>query len=137
MHTGSDLYFTIWYGVYHPADRRLEYACAGHPPALLIDALGTLQPLKTKGVPIGFVPQVKYESRVTTIPLNARLYLLSDGTYEVEKPGGGMLSVADLAQFMSRSSLSASDLDEWWKYLLQLHGDPLLEDDYSIVRFHF
>jgi hypothetical protein len=48
-----------------------------------------------------------------------------------------MLTVADLAQFMSRPSLGASDLDEWLKYLQQLHGGALLEDDYSIVRFHF
>jgi serine phosphatase RsbU (regulator of sigma subunit) len=138
MQTGSDLYFTLWYGVYRPADRQLEYACAGHPPALLIDAdLGAVHLLKAKGVPIGFVPQVKYDSRVTTIPRNARLYLISDGTYEVEKPDGRMLSVAELAQFMSRPSLGTSDLDEWFKYLLQLHGGALLEDDYSIVRFHF
>jgi hypothetical protein len=48
-----------------------------------------------------------------------------------------MLTVADLAQFMSRSCLGASELHEWWKYLLQLDGGALLEDDYSIVRFHF
>ncbi len=138
MDTGTDLYFTLWYGVYHPADRRLEYSCAGHPPALLIDPeLGTVQFLKAKGVPIGFLPQVKYECRTITIPCNARLYLLSDGTYEVDKPGGGMLTVEDLAQFMNRSSLGAADLDEWWKYLLQLQGGALLQDDYSIVRFHF
>lgn len=121
-----------------PADRRLEYACAGHPPALLVDAVpGTVQPLKAKGVPIGLVPQVKYESAVTAVPPNARLYLLSDGTYEVEKPDGGMLTVEDLAQFMRRAPAGAADLDDWWKYLQQLHGSPALEDDYSIVRFQF
>ena len=28
-------YFTIWYGVYQPSTRRLRYAGAGHPPAVL------------------------------------------------------------------------------------------------------
>jgi sigma-B regulation protein RsbU (phosphoserine phosphatase) len=109
MQNSNDLYFTIWYGVYRPADRQLEYACAGHPPALLIDA----------------------------IPSDTVLYLVSDGTYEVEKPGGGMLNVNDLAQFLSRSTAGASDLDEWWKYLVQVRGGTALEDDYSLVRFHF
>lgn len=138
MESASDLYFTLWYGVYRPADRLLEYACAGHPPALLIDAgQTTVQQLKTKGVPIGLVPQVQYECAVTAVPPNARLYLLSDGTYEVEKPDGEMLRVEDLAHFMRCAPASTSDLDDWWQYLLQLHGGPALEDDYSIVRFHF
>jgi sigma-B regulation protein RsbU (phosphoserine phosphatase) len=138
MENSNDLYFTIWYGVYRPADRQLEFACAGHPPALLIDGpTHTVRNLKVKGVPIGFLPQIKYESSTMTIPPNARLYLLSDGTYEIEKPDGGMLSVDDLAQFLRHSSAGAADLDEWWERLLKLHGGVALEDDYSIVRFHF
>jgi serine phosphatase RsbU (regulator of sigma subunit) len=138
MQSGSDLYFTLWYGVYRPTDRQLEYACAGHPPALLIDAdHGAVQPLKVKGVPIGLIPEVEYACGRTTIPRNSRLYLLSDGTFEVEKPDGEMLTVAELAQFMSRSSHGASDLDEWWRHLLRLHGGPVLDDDFSIVRFQF
>ena len=34
----DDLFFTLWYGVYHPASRQLDYGCAGHPPAALVDA---------------------------------------------------------------------------------------------------
>jgi hypothetical protein len=48
-----------------------------------------------------------------------------------------MLTVDDLARFLSRSSQGASDLDEWWRYLLQLQGGPALADDFSIVRFEF
>lgn len=138
MESGGDLYFTLWYGVYRPADRQLEYACAGHPPALLIDAeLGTVQPLKVKGVPIGLVPRVEYECGRTPVPRNSRLYLLSDGTYEVEKPDGGMVTVEELAQFMRSSSPGAADLDEWWRYLVRLRGGLALDDDFSIVRFEF
>lgn len=36
MQAHNDLFFTIWYGVYTPATRRLDYAAAGHPPALLV-----------------------------------------------------------------------------------------------------
>ena len=138
MQGGSDLYFTLWYGVYRPSDRQLEYACAGHPPALLISAPpGDVQLLKTKGLPIGLVPNVEYECGRTAIALNARLYLLSDGTYEIEKPDGGMLTVGELAQFMHGSSHGASDLDEWLSHLRQLQGSAALQDDYSIVRFNF
>ena len=138
MESGSDLYFTLWYGVYRPADRKLEYACAGHPPALLIDAdQGAVQPLKVKGVPIGLVPDAEYECGRTIVQRSSRLYLFSDGTFEVEKPDGQILTVGDLAQFMSRSSQGASDLDDWWRHVLQLHGGSALDDDFSIVRFQF
>lgn len=36
MQAHNDLFFTIWYGVYCPATRRLDFAAAGHPPALLV-----------------------------------------------------------------------------------------------------
>lgn len=64
-------------------------------------------------MPIGLAPQVEYECARMTIAPNARLYRLSDGAYEVEKPDGGMLTIEELAQFMRRSSLGALDLDEW------------------------
>lgn len=38
MNEQGDKYFTIWYGVYHLSQRRLIYASAGHPPALLMSS---------------------------------------------------------------------------------------------------
>ena len=36
MERHDDLFFTIWYGVYHRPARRLAYASAGHPAAILL-----------------------------------------------------------------------------------------------------
>jgi sigma-B regulation protein RsbU (phosphoserine phosphatase) len=52
MKSNNDLYFTLWYGVYRPADRRLTYGCAGHTPAFLIEG-DNVRLLKAAGRPIG------------------------------------------------------------------------------------
>jgi sigma-B regulation protein RsbU (phosphoserine phosphatase) len=36
MGNPDERYFTIWYGIYNQATRQLDYASAGHPPAVLV-----------------------------------------------------------------------------------------------------
>ncbi|HEX7779688.1 MAG TPA: SpoIIE family protein phosphatase, partial [Vicinamibacterales bacterium] len=135
----NDLYFTLWYGVYRPATRRLDYGCAGHPPAFLANA-GTqgVQLLEAKGPPIGLRPGIAYASQTVIVPGNTRLYLFSDGAFEIRRSDGTMMGLEDLLQFMSRPGTNGqSDLDLLFQHLLQVRGDDALEDDFSIVRFAF
>jgi sigma-B regulation protein RsbU (phosphoserine phosphatase) len=139
MQTSHDLFFTLWYGVYHPATRRLDYSCAGHPPAILMEA-GTqdVQLLKAKGTPIGLAPGAAYACETVIVPGKSRLYLFSDGAYEVERPDGTMMRFEELVDFMNRPAIDGqSDLDLLLQRLVQIRGDDALEDDLSIVRFVF
>lgn len=82
-------YFTIWYGVLNCANRQLLYASAGHPPALLVSLdqhqqLHT-QRLYTPGVPVGMLPDSDYTWSQCQVPPQSRLYLFSDGVYEIWK----------------------------------------------------
>jgi len=139
METDHDLFFTLWYGVYHPATRRLDYGCAGHPPAVLMEA-GTqsVQLLKAKGLPIGLKPDVAYACESVIVPGDSRLYLFSDGAYEVEGPDGTMMRSEDLIHFLKHPGMDGqSDLDRLFQHLVQMRGANALEDDFSIVRFMF
>jgi phosphoserine phosphatase RsbU/P len=112
MQAANELFFTLWYGVYEPATRTLAYACGGHPPALLISRDGsTVQLLKTKGVAVGLVELVRYESERIYVPRESRLYLLSDGAFELEKPDGTLLDFAELVDFLRKPTPNAVDLD--------------------------
>jgi sigma-B regulation protein RsbU (phosphoserine phosphatase) len=51
MNENGDDYFTIWYGVYNRIKRQLVYACAGHPPAILLSDASTATPVKQLGKP--------------------------------------------------------------------------------------
>jgi serine phosphatase RsbU (regulator of sigma subunit) len=143
MQTNHDLYFTIWYGVYHLPTRRLDYGCAGHPPAVLMGAGLGADPqdvtlLKAKGVAIGLKPGAAYSCETIIVPENKRLYLFSDGAFEVERQDGTMMSLDDLIDFMNRPAVDGqSDLDLLLQHLLEIRGAGALEDDLSIVRFAF
>jgi serine phosphatase RsbU (regulator of sigma subunit) len=139
MHTNHDLFFTLWYGVYQPATRRLDYCCAGHPPAVLMDA-GTqrVQLLKAKGPPIGLKLSAAYARETVIVPADSRLYLFSDGAYEVESPDGTVMGFDDLVHFLKHPRTDGqSDLDLLFQHLIQMRGANALDDDFSIVRFMF
>ena len=139
MKNNDDLYFTLWYGVYHPASRRLDYSSGGHPPAVLVDAAGqNVQMLKAKGSAVGFWPGAVYARETITVPNGSRLYLFSDGAYEVERPDGTMMRLDDLAEFISRRDADGKfELDLLFQHLVQVRGNDALEDDFSIIRFAF
>ena len=85
----NEKYFTIWYGVYNRVTRELSYASAGHPPAMLVSpatATGpaTISPLRTPGMPIGMMPDATYQWGRCGVAEGGRLYIFSDGIYEIE-----------------------------------------------------
>jgi serine phosphatase RsbU (regulator of sigma subunit) len=138
MKADDDLYFTIWYGVYQPASGRLDYSSGGHPPAVLVDAGGNAQLLKAKGRAIGFRPDVAFARETVFVPNDSRLYLFSDGAYEVERPDGTMMRLEDLIHFISRPDTDLTcELDLLFRHLIQTRDLEALDDDFSIVRCMF
>ncbi|MEL6940241.1 MAG: SpoIIE family protein phosphatase [Cyanobacteria bacterium J06598_1] len=93
MNDQNDKYFTIWYGVYNRTNNQLSYASAGHPPALLITPQPSrrsaessnihLEQLRTPGMPIGMMPDSTYQWQRCRVSRNSRLYIFSDGIYEI------------------------------------------------------
>ncbi len=79
-------YFTIWVGRYHVPSRELQYATAGHPGAILTRNDGKTESLGGKTLPIGFNVDAGYQSQSITLTQGDRLYLFSDGIYEVLSP---------------------------------------------------
>src|SRR5262249_46474793 len=139
MENHHGLYFTLWYGVFQPASRKLAYCCAGHPPAVLMEADSRcVQLLKAKGRPIGLAPGGVYACETIDVAADSRLYLFSDGVFEVQRPDGTMTTFDELLEFMKRADTAGqSDLDQLFQHLLQIRGGSTLEDDFSIVRFAF
>ena len=93
MTNQNDKYFTIWYGVYNRTTHQLSYASAGHPPALLVTPRNSKAPisaqdvsltqLRAPGMPIGMMPDSTYKWQRCTVSRNSRLYIFSDGVYEI------------------------------------------------------
>lgn len=166
----NDKYFTIWYGVYNRVTRQLVYASAGHPPALLVapqrahsrvstrsktsDRQGnltekdsnsaiTLQQLRTPGMPIGMMNDSVYRSEQCTISTGSRLYIFSDGIYEIypthpeidsANPQLGLTGlVAILTELEAQQRLTISTLIE----RVSSFGGNRFEDDLSLLEINF
>ena len=94
MEQHNDTYFTMWYGVYDKQTHRLAYANGGHPPALLriggAPQTTRLVELGNPGFMIGGMPDAEYQTLDVELEAVNRLYLFSDGVYEICKPDGSI-----------------------------------------------
>jgi len=134
----DDLYFTLWYGVYQPRTRRLDYASAGHPPAAIAEP-GTQTPrlLQAKGIAVGLRPGVTFARESITVPERSLLYVFSDGAFEIERPDGSMMQLDNLLSLIRPVAGTDCNLDHLFERLIEAHGGKALEDDFSLVRFAF
>ncbi len=136
MKAHNNLYFTCWYGVYDVRTRVLEYSSGGHPPALLVSPEGRARRLMTPNMIIGAFAKIDCCSGSTPIDPGMRLYVFSDGVYEVSSPDGTMWDLDGLQDFLTRTR-SGDDLDALYAAAREMRGDDVLEDDFSILRVEF
>lgn len=141
MERQNNMYFTIWYGVYHSPTRLLHYASGGHPPALLVPLPGTgdRQPkrLQTHGLIVGVMPDSIYSAGVEEIPEGATLLVFCDGCYEVRDSSGEMMGFEEFEDFMAKNATQKDGLECLENWLRERHGEGPLDDDFSILRVRF
>ena len=76
-------YFTIWVGVWQCSTHTLRYASAGHPGSIVVKPNRDSEVLGGRSWPIGFSVAEIYRSHSVPVVPGDRLYLFSDGIYEV------------------------------------------------------
>jgi phosphoserine phosphatase RsbU/P len=141
MEKQNDMYFTIWYGVWEVSTRTLRFSTAGHPPALLVSPVAApgpiiVEPLKGAGMILGGMEGMVYKTFTRVIPEAARLYIVSDGTFEITLADRTMWTAdAFHAFFTAPAPAGQSDLDHLYSHVRALGGGGPLDDDFSIVRF--
>jgi sigma-B regulation protein RsbU (phosphoserine phosphatase) len=137
MERQNNMYFTIWYGVYHKPTRMLRHASGGHPPSLLLKPDGTMDELRAPGMLIGALPDMTFASDSCEIPAGSRLFVLCDGTYEIKRTDNTMIEFQDFTDFMLKHGAEPDGLDKLLAWVHELRGGGALEDDFSIVRVLF
>lgn len=140
MNENGDDYFTIWYGVYNPVKRELVYACAGHPPALLLSDASIDTPIKELGslsIPIGMLDEADFDDDSCRISPGSTLYLFSDGVYEILQPDGqiwGLNAFIDVLTDYKKRDIG--NLEQVLRHIQSLNGDKALDDDVSLLQIH-
>ncbi len=141
MERQNNLYFTLWYGVYHAPSRMLKFASGGHPPALLFKAEtdGSIQSqrLTSSGMIIGVMEDMPFAAQSVEIPPGSRLFVPCDGCYEIRNAAGEMQDY-DAFEAVMRSQATAPDpLEKLEAWAVEKRGAECLEDDFSIIQVQF
>lgn len=139
MERHNNMYFTMWYGVYNRRSGELRYASAGHPPALLYRA-GQPEPecLVTPAMPVGTMPGLPFKDKTTSIGLNDRLYVYSDGVYEVQYQDGREMTLEDFMPLLSQPlNAGPNGLREIRDTVAAIQQSDIFEDDFSLVEVTF
>ncbi len=138
----NDKYFTIWYGVYNCKNHELIYASAGHPPAILLapnleqELIETR--LKTPGLPVGMFPEAHYTNNSLLINSFSRLYIFSDGIYEIEQEDGTIIGLTNfLSMIRNYQQRKTHNLDQLISYLKSYNLKEKFDDDLSIIEVNF
>lgn len=142
MDRQNNQYFTIWYGVFNKTSSQLTYASAGHPPALLFspatDSALQVQQLVTRRLPIGVNTTNQYHNEVCDIQSGSKLYVFSDGIYEVEKADGNMWNLPSFIDLMTGcNQQSLTDLDSILEAIKNTTGSQIFTDDCSLLEIEF
>lgn len=140
MEKHNEMYFTAWYGIYKRSTGQMSYACGGHPPAVLVKPDGSHQHLSAKGAVVGVFPTPYYESLSVAVPERSRLYLFSDGAYEIDRPDGTMMTYEELSQLLrtpDQASKLSSRLDSIVTEVRRQQQREDFADDFSLVEFDF
>lgn len=144
MEKQNDMFFTLWYGIYNKKERILRYAGGGSPPAVLMrpeeerDHISGAVILESEGTAIGFDNDAEYPSKEIQILPGSRLYLFSDGMYEIRKKNGKMM---ELSEFVNLLNLLPKTIEDTpglvFKEIMGIAGSQRLEDDASLIEFLF
>lgn len=136
MEQHNDMYFTAWYGIYTHSSRRIRFACGGHPPAVLVTREGTPLRLSAEGIIVGAFPGACYETAEVDVPEGSRIYLFSDGVYEIDRPGTSMMSYDDFVELLSSPGCNPR-IDAVVAEVKRQQGSDSFPDDFSLVEFLF
>ncbi|MFA6571668.1 MAG: SpoIIE family protein phosphatase [Bacteroidota bacterium] len=137
MSSENDMYFSIWYGIYNLKSRILTYSSAGHPPALLVSGK-ELSMLGCRNMVIGGLPKIKFVSKTVQIPPSSDLYIFSDGVYEVKLPHNTLWNYEDFSKILYNFFVeNQHDLEDLYKYIVELTEEKKLRDDFSILKLIF
>jgi len=136
---GGEAFATGIGGLVDAERRKICFAGAGNPPALLIHAGGEFEQVECPGLPFGLVEDAPYDDTTLTLRPNDRLLLFSDGAMEIHNAENKLLGVDGLIAILKRlgypgSGIQGMALEE---ELLKYSNSVRLEDDLSLIEIRF
>jgi sigma-B regulation protein RsbU (phosphoserine phosphatase) len=136
MEANADMYFTIWYGVFDPATRRLVHAAAGHHPAWACVQGFAPQPIGTRNRMIGTPIARPFTAAAVLLPPAASLFVMSDGVFEIVDSGGRAWQMADFVGLLRPGPVSGLPR-QYHEHMQQQVPHGRFDDDFTLLALHF
>lgn len=141
MENHNNMFLTIWYGVYNKETHQIVYATGGHPPAILITGktkeTAKILELKAPGMIIGAFLEAEYENAICQVLEFNRLFIFSDGPYEILKPDETMMTLNEFIMILKSAWEGDFDLDFILKEVQNIQGKKEFLDDVSLLEVEF
>lgn len=133
----NNMYFTAWYGVFNTETRILNYASAGSQPAIFFPPDSPCENLSTHGLIIGLDQKTEYENGTRFMSPKARLYIFSDGIFEIRKKNKQMMNLQEFTEILSIYDPKTEDPRKFATRIANLSLEKKFEDDVSFIEVQF
>ncbi len=138
MQDNQNKFFTIWYGVYNRNTRELSYATGGHHAAVLFDpARPEPADLGMCNFMIGPFDDAEYESAAASVGPGSRLYVFSDGAFEIRNRDKEMLDMPGLTKLLQEAQAQEDRLQIVLEHTRRWQERDDFRDDYSTLEISF
>jgi len=139
MEEHGGLLLTLWCFTYDVESRTLRFCSAGHHPALLVaPAIPEPAPIWRRGPSIGMLPAPHWEVGAVLIEPGSRLYIFSDGAFEILDQSGRQRDLEHLRQIIRDGARTGEWKARWLYDSVRATARPgPLEDDFSVLVLNF
>jgi sigma-B regulation protein RsbU (phosphoserine phosphatase) len=96
-------FITMVYGLLDCRTGVVRYVCAGHPDPIVVTADGSTPPMPKGSVPVGLMPESRFEELEVHLEPGDRMFIHSDGLNEQRNPTRTEFGLDRLQQALVRS----------------------------------
>lgn len=142
MELQNNMYFSIWYGVYNRQNQELTFSAGGSPPGVLISPEKGggrhVEKLNSDDIIIGVNTDTSYKTYRTTVSPESRLFLFSDGAYEIELKEKGLFNIDGFINVLKEeSAVEGSSVPRVLSRIKGLSTGDSFDDDISLLELRF
>lgn len=132
----SDMFVTLWAGIYDTKTNLLEFSNAGHLPSLLIHE-GKIEELTTQGMAMGIQRLETVEVKTKKIEPKALLFLYTDGVIEAHNSENLLFGAGRLEEILVQNSDAKVDIlgKTILEGILAFSKKTFQHDDITFVTF--
>ncbi len=137
--TRSELFVTVWYGLWDAQTGKITYSSAGHNPPVIVRADGSAQLLSIRGIALGVIPEITLQQEEVTLGPGDMLVAYTDGVTEALRSDQAEFGVVGLqSTLVNLRAKHASDIAKGVLGAVDTFaaGEPQFDDVTLIVLKH-